>query len=119
MATKKNIVYGNGLLWLFALTILTTGIWVSTFIENSALYRLMVLLGGALIAIAVGLRTTQGIAFWSLLRLSRAEIRKVVWPTHPETVQTLVLITIFVILMALVLWGLDSILGYVAGIIIA
>jgi len=39
------------------------------------------------------------------------ETKKVVWPTKKETIQTTGIVVVFVLIMALVLWGIDSILG--------
>ena len=46
---------------------------------------------------------------------SRTEIRKVVWPTRQETVQTTMVVVGFVLLVALLLWGLDSFLGWLVS----
>jgi preprotein translocase subunit SecE len=39
---------------------------------------------------------------------SRVELRKVVWPSRQESVQTTLMIAVVVLIMSLVLWGLDS-----------
>ena len=74
----------------------------------------------ALAAIAglVALQTAKGAAFWELVKGSRTEIRKVVWPTRQETVQTTLIVVAFVLLVALVLWGLDSFLGWLVSLAI-
>jgi preprotein translocase subunit SecE len=46
----------------------------------------------------------QGFAF---ARESAAEVRKVVWPTRKETVQTTITVFILVVMMALFLWIVD------------
>jgi preprotein translocase subunit SecE len=46
--------------------------------------------------------------FWNLIKGSRTEIRKVVWPTRQETTQTTMIVVVFVFVMALILWALDS-----------
>jgi preprotein translocase subunit SecE len=48
---------------------------------------------------------------WRWLKEARTEIRKVVWPTRQETTQTTLIVVAVVLVMALVLWGLDSLLG--------
>ena len=46
------------------------------------------------------------------------EIRKVVWPTRPELVQTTAIVVVFVLVVALLLWGMDSLISWlVAGFI--
>ena len=39
------------------------------------------------------------------------ETKKVVWPTRKETAQTTGIVVVFVLVMALVLWGIDGVLG--------
>ncbi|BAN68156.1 preprotein translocase subunit SecE [endosymbiont of unidentified scaly snail isolate Monju] len=69
---------------------------------------------GLLVAVGVsGLVTVQtrvGREVWRFAVDSRTEVRKVVWPTRQETLQTLLIIVIFVLVMALFLWAVDSIL---------
>jgi len=86
--------------------------------EESLLYRVLalVVLGGC--AAFVALATTQGVAFAALVKEARMEIRKVVWPTRPETMQTTLIVLGVVLLAALFLWGLDSLLGFFASMII-
>ena len=75
----------------------------------------------ALSAVAglVALQTAKGEAFWTLVKGSRTEIRKVVWPTRQETVQTTMIVVAFVLLVAMILWGLDSLLGWLVSLAIA
>lgn len=68
---------------------------------------LLVVMG---VAVAVALQTAAGRAVWSFASESRSEVRKVVWPTRQETLQTLLIITIAVLLTALFLWAVDSVL---------
>jgi preprotein translocase subunit SecE len=67
----------------------------------------------------VALQTAKGAAFWSLVKGSRTEIRKVVWPTRQETVQTTMIVVGFVLLVAVILWGLDTLLGWLVSLAIA
>jgi preprotein translocase subunit SecE len=53
-----------------------------------------------------------------LLKEARIEVRKVVWPTHQETTQTSLLVLALVLIAALILWGLDSVLGLIVSSII-
>ena len=48
----------------------------------------------------------------------RAEVSKVVWPTRQETVQTTLIVLLFVVAVALLLWGLDSLLGWLVSLVI-
>ena len=79
---------------------------------------MLALLALGVLAAFVALQTTQGVAFARLARESRTEIRKVVWPTRQETTQTTMIVVVFVLVSALILWGLDSLLGWLASMII-
>jgi preprotein translocase subunit SecE len=116
MAGKRYLFDGDGLKWVLALSVVGLGVWTSlTYVADSLLYRLLVILGACVVGIGVISQTEQVQGFWALLREARLEIRKVVWPTHQETVQTLLLILLFVLFMAIVLWLLDSGLGWIAA----
>ena len=76
------------------------------------------LLAAAAVAGWVASTTERGGALWQLLKSSRTEIRKVVWPTRQETTQTTLIVVVFVFIMALILWGIDSVLGWLVGMVI-
>ena len=54
--------------------------------------------------------TEKGKRAWIFAREARVELRKVVWPTRPETIQSTILIMVVVVITSLFLWGVDSIL---------
>ena len=90
----------------------------SYFSDQSLLYRVLGIVAIAAIAGLVALQTAKGASFWALVKGSRTEIRKVVWPTRQETVQTTMIVVAFVLVVALILWGLDSILGWLVSLAI-
>ena len=82
------------------------------------LYRVIALLVLAAVAVYVGLQTAKGKSFAVLVKEARIEIRKVVWPTRQETTQTTLIVVAVVLVMALLLWGLDSLLGWLVSLIV-
>jgi len=88
------------------------------FSEESLLYRLIAILVLAGLAGFIGLQTVKGKAFSVLAREAKTEIRRVVWPTRQETVQTTLIVLAVVIFMSLVLWGVDSLLGWIVSAVI-
>lgn len=62
------------------------------------------------LAVVIALQTHMGKSAAAFVRGSQVELRKVVWPTKPETTQTTIAILIVVLLLGLALWGLDSVL---------
>ncbi len=68
----------------------------------------VVLLIGA--ALGVAATTTKGKAAIIFAKESRMEVRKVIWPTRQETMQTTLIVLAVSIVMALALWGIDGIM---------
>lgn len=64
-------------------------------------------------AIALAAFTNFGGRARHFLSESQFELRKVVWPTRQETVQTTIVIMVVVLIIALILWVIDMILGQV------
>jgi preprotein translocase subunit SecE len=105
--------------WLLVLALIGGGVYGNSYFADTALlYRVLGLLALAGVAGLIASLTAQGAAFWELVRGSRMEIRKVVWPTRQETVQTTMVVVGFVILVALILWALDSLLGWLVSLVI-
>ena len=61
--------------------------------------------------------TEKGVATIELAIGARTEWRKVVWPTKQERNQTTLIVVAVILLMALVLWGIDSLLSWLASLI--
>lgn len=109
----------NSFLWVVTIAIVAGGVYANAYFSGeSLLYRVLGLLALALLASLIALQTTQGRAFWELVKGSRSEIRKVVWPTRQENVQTTLIVMAVVIVTGLILWGLDSVLGKLASMVI-
>jgi len=53
-----------------------------------------------------------------LMRESRTEIRKVVWPTRVETSQTFMVVLASIVVLILVLWGIDSLLRFLTQLVL-
>lgn len=81
------------------------------FSDQSLLYRVLGLLVLAGIAVFVVYQTSQGKSAAAFFRDARTEVRKVVWPTRAETVQTTLIVMVIVLIMGIFLWLLDWILS--------
>lgn len=102
--------------WLLVLLLVSAGVVGNAYFGNqSLLYRVIVLLVLAGVAAFIALQTARGAEFWKLVKEARIEIRKVVWPTRQEATQTTAMVFAFVLLTALILWGLDSLIGWLAS----
>ncbi len=105
--------------WLLVAALVVVGVVGNQYFSaEPILYRVLILLVLAIVAGFVALQTTRGQAFFGLAREARVEIRKVVWPTRQETTQTTLIVVAVVLVMALVLWGLDSLFGWLVSMIV-
>ena len=80
------------------------------FKDQLLLVRVLGLLAVAGIAIAVASQTDKGRSIWGFIGNTRTEVRKVVWPTRQETIQTTMTVLFMVFLLGVFLWLLDMFL---------
>ena len=78
--------------------------------EASLLYRVLGVVAMAIVAVAIALTTSTGQTIVSFGRDARAEVRKVVWPTRQETLQTTLMVVVAVIILGIFLWLIDMML---------
>jgi len=78
--------------------------------DASLLYRVLGLVAMVIAAASIALTTGTGHAIVSFGREARAEVRKVVWPTRQETVQTTLMVVVAVIILGIFLWLIDMML---------
>jgi preprotein translocase subunit SecE len=72
------------------------------------LVRLLILLGSVGASAFLVLRTETGATIQAYLKGANDERRKVVWPTFQESRNTTLVIAVFVVIIALIMWALDS-----------
>jgi len=103
----------DGIKWFFALALLGVAVagfyW---FADQSLLLRVVGLVAVAGVCAAVGLQTEKGRRWWEMAQEARTELRKVVWPTRKETIQSTGLVITMVALVAIILWTFDALLGF-------
>ena len=105
--------------WLVVAALVAVGVVGNQYFSTEpVLYRVLGLVALAAVAAFVAFQTARGQAFAVLLKEARVEIRKVVWPTRQETMQTTLIVVAVVLVMALLLWGLDSLLGWLVSLIV-
>ena len=80
--------------------------------QESLLYRVLGLLAVVGIAAGISLTTQSGKNLISFMGNARTEVRKIVWPTRAETIQTTLMVLFIVALLAVFLMIVDSILGW-------
>lgn len=66
------------------------------------------LAAGVVLALVILFFSEAGRRFIEYTKDSIAEVKKVVWPTRKETVQTTLIVFVFVVCVALFLWLVDK-----------
>jgi len=98
---------------IVAIVLLIAGIAQFYYFEaESLLYRVLGVVGFSIAAIGVVYTTALGQSIWGFARDARTEVRKVVWPTRQETVQTTLLVIGMVIIVGIMLWLIDMFLRW-------
>ena len=76
--------------------------------DQATVVRLAALLGAFAAAVVVMWFTQSGRTFAAFSRESWEEAKRVVWPSRKETLQTTGVVFLFVFVMALFLWVVDT-----------
>ncbi|WP_329742738.1 preprotein translocase subunit SecE [Dyella sp. A6] len=96
-----------------AVVILVAAVVAYTVLGNGAVsssIRLLGLVVGVVVSLAIGAFTGPGRRVRNFIAESQFEMRKVVWPTRDETVKTTGIIIAVVIVLSLLLGAIDLIL---------
>jgi len=106
--------------WLLAVVFVSAAVAGNVIYAEDVvlLYRVIGVVVLMLVGLGIALTTGQGKSFLQLLKEANIERRKVVWPTRQETTQTTMIVVAVVFLMALVLWGLDSLFGWLISMLV-
>jgi len=104
----------DALKWFAVLLLLALAIAGNMyFADEPMIYRVIGVVVLCGLAGLVFMRTNKGKRLANLAREARTEIRKVVWPTRPETTQTTLIVLAAVTLVAFLLWLVDTLLSWV------
>jgi preprotein translocase subunit SecE len=103
----------NTLLLALATLLLIAGVGAYYWFQDLAItpVRVVGLMVVAAAASFIAAQSDSGATFFRFIKESDIERRKVVWPTHQETLQTSMMVIIVVILISLFLAGVDWLLG--------
>jgi preprotein translocase subunit SecE len=97
-----------------AVVLVALGVWGYYWLADTALVlRVLAVIAGLVAAGAVALWSAPGRQFAGFAGESVAEVKKVVWPTRKETIQTTAAVFAFVVVMAVFLWITDKGLEWV------
>ena len=89
------------------------------FTEVSILWRVLGLVAGLVLGLVIAFQSAQGQQVWEFIQGSQVEIRKVVWPSQQETLNTTLIVIAFAVCLALFFFivdlGLLKLTQYVTG----
>jgi preprotein translocase subunit SecE len=109
--SDKPEVQGSGLdtvKFLGAIILIIAGIFAYYWFERqNELLRGAYVVLGLVLGFALAYPTRLGRATWAFMASSRNEVRKVVWPTREETMQTTLAVIVVVLVLGVFMWGLD------------
>jgi preprotein translocase subunit SecE len=76
--------------------------------DQSLLMRVLGLLVVGGVALAIAYQTAVGQRTWGFVADAQTEVKKVVWPTRKEAIQTTFMVIVIVLVVAIFVWMLDS-----------
>ena len=119
MATGKASNLADKIKWLVSICIFSAAIvGNSYYTEVAFLYRVLAVVALFIIATLVLANTVFGKGAVTLMRESRTEMRRVVWPTRMETTQTFMVVFGSIIVLCLFFWALESLLSWLTKLIL-
>ena len=80
------------------------------FDDQLLVVRVLGLLAAVGVSVFIAAQSTSGRNIISFIIGAKAEVRKVVWPTRAETMQTTMAVMLMVLLVGIFLWLLDMVL---------
>jgi preprotein translocase subunit SecE len=90
------------------------GVWgYYHFAESAQVLRVLMVLGGLVAAGGVAWLSAPGREFFAFAQEAWAEAGRVSWPTRKETLQTTGVVFVFVVIMALFLFSVDTLLAWI------
>jgi preprotein translocase subunit SecE len=83
------------------------------FSETALVLRVLMVMGGLVAAGGVAWLSTPGKEFFAFAQEAWQEAGRVSWPTRKETMQTTAIVFGFVVIMALILFSIDTTLAWI------
>ena len=88
------------------------------FSDASILLRVLALVAGLVFGLAIASQSAQGRQIMEFIKGSQVEIRKVVWPSQQETLNTTLMVLVFTLVLGVFFLGVDAALLWVRRLVI-
>ena len=115
--TETNIEHKpNNSYLIISIGILITGMILFYYFSDIRLfYRVLGMISVLILSGYIGYQSDFGKLVYSYITDSKVELKKVTWPTKQETTQTTLGVIVVVIIVGIILWLFDMLLGWAIG----
>ena len=115
--TEKNIEAKSSKSYLIlSIGVLITGMILFYYYSDVRLfYRVVGMISVVILSSFIAYQSDFGKLVYSYVTDSRVELKKVTWPTKQETTQTTLGVIFVVIVVGILLWLFDMLLGWAIG----
>tara|TARA_B100000035_G_scaffold233668_1_gene201947 strand:- start:1584 stop:1952 length:369 start_codon:yes stop_codon:yes gene_type:complete len=115
--TEKNIeAKSNNTFLLLSIAVLIAGMILFYYYSDVRLfYRVIGMISVIILSGFIGYQSDFGKLVYSYVTDSKVELKKVTWPTKQETTQTTLGVIFVVIVVGILLWLFDMLLGWAIG----
>ena len=115
--TEKNIeTKSNKSYLMLSIGVLITGMVLFYYYSDVRLfYRVVGMISVVILSAFIAYQSDFGKLVYSYVTDSRVELKKVTWPTKQETTQTTLGVIFVVIIVGILLWLFDMLLGWAIG----
>jgi preprotein translocase subunit SecE len=114
---EKNIESkSNNTYLIVSIIVLISGMVLFYYFSDVRLfYRVLAMISVVILSVFIGYQSDFGKLVYSYISDSKVEIKKVTWPTKQETTQTTLGVIVVVIIVGILLWLFDMLLGWAIG----
>ena len=115
--TETNIeAKSNNTYLILSIAVLVFGMFLFYYFDDVRLfYRVLVMISFLVLSGFIGYQSDFGKLVYSYVTDSKIELKKVTWPTKQETTQTTLGVIFIVIIVGILLWLFDMLLGWAIG----
>ena len=115
--TEKNIEANSGKSYLIlSIGVLIIGMFLFYYYSDVRLfYRVVGMITVLILSSFIAYQSDFGKLVYSYVTDSKVELKKVTWPTKQETTQTTLGVIFVVIVVGILLWLFDMLLGWAIG----
>ena len=116
MAEKDIETKPNNAYLIMSIGVLIIGMFLFYFYSDVRLfYRVLGMISVVILSGFIGYQSDFGKLVYSYVTDSKIELKKVTWPTKQETTQTTLGVIFVVIVVGILLWLFDMLLGWAIG----